>query len=509
MAKLDDFINKVFGCLTCIEKTNNKTSYGEYLFKCVCLCGNIVYKDLSRNPCYKDCEKCGVKIKLDDRFGILTVIAINGKRANCLCECGRERVFQQSNLLTHNNTSCGQCGYKNRQTAKKHSKDYSGQVFGRLKLLSRHMKDMGRNLPCGKRYRRAFYKCLCECGKIKLIEGTSITQGKVQSCGCLHAELARNRGRDKILGTIFNQLTVVEYSHSVNTNYGKNGRGVDRIWKCQCSCGKFGYFSTHTLTTGNTKTCGQCKVPNIGEKYCNLKVVNTSRHFAWGGRIECLCKCGQLWSGEAKRWGKIKSCGKCARVYYPIGFRNGKLVITKHIITSLSNTGLRLECKCDCGKQKKFTLYSFLLRQTCGDCCLMRHGQKISKPQLKLSTVLFRTRFNKRGIINFPTGKRLNIDLAVMIEGRKIAIEYDAWFWHSHRLDYDKKRTIKLIKGGWSVIRIKSNSKMPLIKTLESAIEYVLHNKKAKCVYLSDWGKGITFKEMLVKRKLNELKIPA
>ena len=56
-------------------------------------------------------------------------------------------------------------------------KDLTNKKFGRLvvkKLVSERTKNGG-----------AKWKCLCECGKIKITSSTNLLQGRCKSCGCL------------------------------------------------------------------------------------------------------------------------------------------------------------------------------------------------------------------------------------------------------------------------------------------------------------------------------------
>ena len=63
--------------------------------------------------------------------------------------------------------------------------DLTGQRFGRLVVINR-AETRGKN-------RRAFWNCLCDCGKNKTIESQSLKFGRSKSCGCLHNELLAER----------------------------------------------------------------------------------------------------------------------------------------------------------------------------------------------------------------------------------------------------------------------------------------------------------------------------
>ena len=56
--------------------------------------------------------------------------------------------------------------------------DITGQRFGRLLVLSQ----------ASSKHKRAYWICLCDCGKQCTAMGKYLRQGKKQSCGCLHRE---------------------------------------------------------------------------------------------------------------------------------------------------------------------------------------------------------------------------------------------------------------------------------------------------------------------------------
>ena len=62
-----------------------------------------------------------------------------------------------------------------------------GAIFGRLTVLSQSESvDTGSGL-------RAFWNCLCKCGKTLVVSGNLLKQGRKKSCGCLSLESLSNR----------------------------------------------------------------------------------------------------------------------------------------------------------------------------------------------------------------------------------------------------------------------------------------------------------------------------
>lgn len=61
-----------------------------------------------------------------------------------------------------------------------------GDVFGRLTVIG--------DAPPSKHGKR-MYRCRCECGGEIVTHGSSLSQGKTRSCGCLRREVTGNRAR--------------------------------------------------------------------------------------------------------------------------------------------------------------------------------------------------------------------------------------------------------------------------------------------------------------------------
>lgn len=64
-------------------------------------------------------------------------------------------------------------------------KDLSNIRFGRLIALKRIKTDKNRH---------AMWECICDCGNIKLIAGTSLLEGHTMSCGCYQKEVIGKSG---------------------------------------------------------------------------------------------------------------------------------------------------------------------------------------------------------------------------------------------------------------------------------------------------------------------------
>ena len=98
------------------------------------------------------------------------------------------------------------------------------------------------------------------------------------------------------------------------------------------------------------------------------------------------------------------------------------------------------------------------------------------------------------GELNYREG-RFAIDIALTYRDTKIAIEYDSWYFHAHKLESDKSRAKMLIERGWVVLSIKGNRLAPSKEQLFNVLDEMVDcNKKSAELILADWRKGNTLK---------------
>jgi len=98
------------------------------------------------------------------------------------------------------------------------------------------------------------------------------------------------------------------------------------------------------------------------------------------------------------------------------------------------------------------------------------------------------------GQLNYPFDN-LRIDVALPAD--KIAIEYDAWYWHGYRLEQDDLRDQELLSAGWQILHIRSNSSLPTQPELHAAISRLTStNDRVVEIVLDDWGHGPTIADV-------------
>ena len=156
------------------------------------------------------------KIKYIDikgqRFGKLLVKEyISDNRWLCQCDCGKERTFTGSQLISGHNKSCG-CIL-----------DLTGQRFGKLKVIKK--------AESGKWF------CECDCGQTTFVSRSNLTNGHTKSCGCL-----KGHG---IIGRKIDQLTVMQ-------------KLDNDIYLCECDCGNTREVSYKFLMSGAYMSCREC-----------------------------------------------------------------------------------------------------------------------------------------------------------------------------------------------------------------------------------------------------------
>ena len=100
--------------------------------------------------------------------------------------------------------------------------DLTGQTFGRLTVLKR-----AENSPSG----RSRWLCQCECGNTCIVHSTSLHSGNTRSCGCLKAEVSREKATTHgMSGTSLFNVWCAMHSRCLNKNnhsYGNyGGRGI-------------------------------------------------------------------------------------------------------------------------------------------------------------------------------------------------------------------------------------------------------------------------------------------
>lgn len=197
MAQIIDHMGQRFGRLTVIGRAPN-TSEGQATWQCQCDCGvcKIVFGKLLRNGkttscgCYRrqrqsETRKIDLKGK---RFGLLVAIKNMGLNSHgnyawlCKCNCGTFKTISSGQLLSKKRptNSCG-C-LIGKSAAKRTLNDMTGRRHGRLVGIKRVSTVHDAT---------ARWLFQCDCGKTTEVDGSSVRNGSIQSCGCLRSDTSR------------------------------------------------------------------------------------------------------------------------------------------------------------------------------------------------------------------------------------------------------------------------------------------------------------------------------
>ena len=152
----------------------------------------------------------------------------------CKCECGNIKNVVSQALTNGDSKSCGCLQLEMTRLATE--KDLTGQHFGRLTVIEKYAHA-----------KRSTYKCLCDCGNIINVLGSSLVTGRTQSCGCLRNERMKKATYKDLTGNRFGKLTVIKECGHKNNSIA---------WLCQCDCGNQIIVSGHSLKCGYTSSCG-------------------------------------------------------------------------------------------------------------------------------------------------------------------------------------------------------------------------------------------------------------
>lgn len=124
--------------------------------------------------------------------------------------------------------------------------DLTGKKFGYLTVLELD-KEKSTNIK--------YWKCQCECGTIKSIQGGHLKDGTSTSCGCHRADKINIYNSNRLINLIgkkFGKLEVLSEDKS-RTKQGKH------YWFCQCECGNIVSIKGDSLRDGRSKSCGCTK----------------------------------------------------------------------------------------------------------------------------------------------------------------------------------------------------------------------------------------------------------
>ncbi len=196
---------------------------------CLCDCGKLVEvrtealqnalhpkskRSYTKTCGSKECKKLNRKhsIRRSDlvgqRFEMLVVISFSHKdnRSNCfwlcLCDCGSYKTVRGSHL-TNGQKSCGCLN----------PRIEIGQRYNRYVVIDFSHKN---------KHNTTFWKCLCDCGTVKVVEGARLVCGETKSCGCYLRDKLRAAHKVRGKKNLRKQLQEIKQIMSGEENGGNN-----------------------------------------------------------------------------------------------------------------------------------------------------------------------------------------------------------------------------------------------------------------------------------------------
>jgi len=178
--------------------------------------------------------------------------------------------------------------------------ELTGKRFGKLTVL----KEAGKT-----NHGKFLWNCICECGKEKVIIGTSLTRKNgIKSCGCYRPYHIKD-----LTGKNFGRLTVLKQAKQLK-------KGIIR-WNCICECGKEKVINGQDLKTGNTKSCGCMSKENsikLGKSRKNSSCNKNEINGMWKGDNATL---PAIHAWIRRRKTKPEYCEFC-KIYPPYDLAN-------------------------------------------------------------------------------------------------------------------------------------------------------------------------------------------
>lgn len=187
--------------------------------------------------------------------------------------------------------------------------------------------------------------------------------------------------RFDLTGKTFGKLTALRCVD------GTRSRGV---WECRCACGKMKNVKYHSLTQGDTTSCGcsRAQMKDLtGQRFGRLTAMeNTGEKkgscYVW----RCMCDCGRetLATSTSLLKGDTRSCG-CMReeakrnTYQNIqGRRFGRLVALEPM-NKRRGGSVVWKCQCDCGNMSEHSSNALMTGavKSCG--CLKKENDSLKK----------------------------------------------------------------------------------------------------------------------------------
>lgn len=156
---------------------------------------------------------------IGQKFGKLTILEFCPRKPRELqrviakCDCGTVKEYRLSSLTSGNTTSCG-CVRR---------LDLQGKRFGKVLVIA--YAGMDKKQGC------SMWKCQCDCGKVFVTRGSSLTDGNTKSCGCEFSKFTPNAITDQVDGTRINALLYTKHNNNTSGHVGVSFNKRRQKWE--------------------------------------------------------------------------------------------------------------------------------------------------------------------------------------------------------------------------------------------------------------------------------------
>lgn len=166
-------------------------------------------------------------------------------------------------------------------------KNRLGEKYGRLTVIEYAGKDhRGKHL----------WKCLCECGNIKIVVSDNLSSGKSKSCGCLLNEFLHRKGNQYGLYKDREDAVLkVQYSHLKRRHYKKFNSTImsfeDFKTKSKSPCFYCGLPYSRTLQDRLCETKSKKLLSDIKVQINGIDRLNSKEGYTQSNTVPCCKYC--------------------------------------------------------------------------------------------------------------------------------------------------------------------------------------------------------------------------
>lgn len=449
--------------LTVLKDEVVKNNRNQYCYECMCECGTVLPVLCQRilgGEAFS-CRQCS-KVHAANIWSL--------QRANIPKRSRRKQLSSRHTTIFNQNLTDGD----------KEQRPHNFQKIGRSAFTNEQVQERldKYGLTLLSEYTRNVkpIKVRCKCGEEYETKFHNISRGKNVVCHKCEYLVAKNDLAK--YGTII----VTEQNEYI---------GVQTNCDLICFCGKAFTSPLYRVLNGFYKgSCGcSTRIKNVdlaGMKFNNLTVLNNDFIRQNGvNYLECQCDCGRktLIAHHYIVAKRIKRCNICAaaNATKKTQEKNAQELasyLSRYGYTQLSpyrGTLRPVEVQCCCGKILKRVCKNLLklarknARLDC-KCNKMKNGRMTSNPVFQLHNTL------GRGVHNYNS-KAGCIDIALCYKGKKIAIEYDEWWWHKDYKAKDDRKNKKLLDHGWFVLRLRVSGYLPTYQEMIHSLDKLVKSK--------------------------------